>query len=65
MRNFCPNLSNPKIKQQFQELIDATNENIAYNLWNLNNGYPLDYAPNGKESKLFIDLLSSYNGDRK
>lgn len=65
MKNtFCPNFSDPKVKQEFDELVDAVGENAAYYLWDQNNGYGLDKAPNGAESKLFSDLLQHYNGDR-
>lgn len=64
MNAFCPNLSNKQIKQEFEELINAVGEDAAYYLWNKNNGYSLDKAPNGAESKLFSDLLKEYNGDR-
>lgn len=64
MNAFCPNLSNKQIKQEFEELINAVGEDAAYYLWNKNNGYSLDKAPNGAESKLFSDLLEEYNGDR-
>jgi len=37
---------------------------MAYSIWNDNNGYGIDKAPNGEPSKLFSDLLSHYNGDR-
>lgn len=64
MNAFCPNLNNKQIKQEFEELINAVGEDAAYYLWNKNNGYSLDKAPNGAESKLFSDLLEEYNGDR-
>lgn len=53
----CPNLSNPQIKQEFEELKNIFGENLAYLLWNRNGGYHLDKAPNGNSSKLFNDLL--------
>ncbi len=56
----CPNKNLP----EWKELVQAVGENSAYNLWDQNNGYGLDKAPNGAESKLFVDLLSLYNGDR-
>lgn len=59
--NTCPNPKDPK----FKELVNATNEKIAYNLWSLNNGYPLDYTKDGKESELFKYILKFYNGDRR
>ena len=66
MKNtFCPNFSDPKVKQEFDELVDAVGENAAYYLWDQNNGYSLDYAPGGAQSKLFSDLLQYYNGNRK
>lgn len=56
----CPNKNLP----EWKELVDAVGENNAYYLWDQNNGYSLDKAPNGEPSKLFSDLLSYYNGDR-
>ena len=56
----CPNKNLP----EWKELVEAVGENSAYYLWDQNNGYGLDKAPNGAESKLFVDLLSLYNGDR-
>lgn len=35
----------------------------AYRIWNLNNGEPIDCAPNGKKSILFQTLLDLNNGD--
>ena len=63
MNLFCPNLSNPEVKKEFDELIDLFGENMAYYLWDKNKGYGLDKAPNGAESKLFNTLLD-YFGDR-
>lgn len=65
MNAFCPNLNNPQIKQEFAELVQAVGEDAAYYLWNANNGYSLESAPNGAPSKLFNDLLDYYNGDRQ
>lgn len=66
MKNtFCPNFSDPKVRQEFDELVEAVGENAAYYLWDQNNGYSLDYAPNGAQSKLFSDLLQHYDGNRK
>jgi hypothetical protein len=53
MNPFCPNLSNPQIKQEFEELISAVGENKAYYLWDKNQGYSIDRAPDGAPSKLF------------
>lgn len=52
----CPNLSNPQIRQDFQELQLAVGEDLAYFLWHKNNGYHLDKTFEGKDSKLFKDL---------
>lgn len=64
MNRFCPDLSNPQVKQEFSELVQAVGENEAYFLWDKNNGYALDKAPNGADSKLFNDLVEHYEGDR-
>lgn len=64
MNRFCPNLSNPQVKQEFTELVQAVGEDAAYFLWDKNNGYHLDKAPNGADSKLFNDLVKYYEGDR-
>lgn len=65
MNAFCPNLSNKKVKQEFDELTSLFGEDAAYFLWNKNNGYSLDKAPNGANSILFKSLLDNYNGDRQ
>jgi len=64
MNLFCPLLSNPDIKKEFDELVDLFGEDTAYYLWDKNKGYSLDKAPNGADSKLFNTLLE-YFGDRK
>lgn len=74
MNPFCPNLSNPQINSEFNELIDAfvdmfegdrnQAEKMAYYLWNKNEGYSVDRAPNGEPSKLFQSHLEALNGDR-
>ena len=65
MNAFCPNLSNKKVKQEFDELTSLFGEDAAYFLWDKNNGYSLDKAPNGADSILFKSLLDNYNGDRQ
>ena len=37
MNRFCPNLSNPQVKQEFAELVQAVGEDAAYFLWDKNN----------------------------
>lgn len=65
MNAFCPNLSNKKVKQEFDELTSLFGEDAAYFLWDKNNGYSLDKAPNGADSILFKSLLDNYNRDRQ
>lgn len=65
MNAFCPNLSNKEVKQQFDELTSLFGEDAAYFLWDKNNGYSLDKAPNGANSILFKSLLSECKGDRQ
>ena len=64
MAPFCPNLSNKKVREKFEELTDIFGEDMAYFLWGKNGGYPLDYAPNGAPSILFKSLMDHYS-DRK
>lgn len=60
----CPNLSNKEVKQQFNELVQAVGENAAYQIWSLNNGNPIEQAPNGEPSVLWDQLLEQHNGNR-
>ena len=64
MNAICPNLSNPDVAREFNELVEATSEKAAYAIWSLNNGYAIDKAPNGAQSKLFEGLLNYFGGDR-
>ena len=64
MAPLCPNLSNKKVKQAFDEMKEIFGEDMAYFLWSENGGYPLDLAPNGASSILFKSLIDHY-GDRK
>ena len=61
---FCPNFANKQVKQDFDELTQSLGENLAYYVWNKNNGNSLDKTPDGQKSQLFGDLLSYFNGDR-
>lgn len=65
MNAFCPNFSNKKVKQEFDELIEIFGEDQAYLLWHRTNGNGMELAPNGANSKLFQSLLEHYNGDHK
>lgn len=67
----CPNLSNPQVAKEFNEIKDAIEAVkpgqglvAAHQIWSLNNGNSIDKAPNGAESVLFNSLLEYYNGDR-
>lgn len=53
---FCPNFSDPKVRQEFSELEAAVGEKAAYDIWNKNNGNAIDRAPNGAPSILFSHL---------
>ena len=64
MAPLCPNLSNKKVKQAFDEMKEIFGEDMAYFLWSENGGYPLDLAPNGASSILFKSLMDYYS-DRK
>jgi len=54
---FCPNLSNDTVKQEFTKLQSLFGNEIAYFLWDSNNGHMLDKAPNGEPSKLYEAIL--------
>lgn len=59
--------SKPEIREQIQNLADklGTEYDIAKIILQENNGYDLDKAPNGAESKLYKDLLEAFNGDEQ
>ena len=61
----CLNVKNKEVAALLEEYTNILgNENAAYYVLSENNGYGLDKAPNGADSKLFSDLLSYYNGDK-
>lgn len=61
----CLNLKNKEVKAAVDELTIALgSEDAAYYIISENNGYAIDQAPNGAQSKLFNDLLEHYKGDR-
>lgn len=64
MLKACPNLSNPDVAREFNEIVEATNETAAYHIWSQNNGFAIDKAPNGEPSIAFQQLLQITNGDR-
>lgn len=60
----CPNLQNPEVAKEFNELKEATSEKAAYHIWSANKGNNIDKAPNGAESILFNQILKLTNNDR-
>lgn len=60
----CPNLANPEVKQEFNELVSVLGEKAAYAAWALSDGNMIDRAPNGAPSILFQSLLSKNKNDR-
>ena len=55
----CPNKNLPEWKE-----LERVVPEVAYTVWDLNNGHGIDKAPNGEPSILFQDLLKQYNNDR-
>lgn len=56
----CLNLNMPEIQAELQKLSEILgNANAAYAVLALNNGFGLEYAPNGQVSKLFQSLFDS------
>lgn len=61
----CLNINNKEVKAALDELTAVLGSyDAAYYVISENNGYAIDQAPNGAQSKLFSDLLEHYNGDR-
>ena len=56
--NICPDISNPEVKREFDNLKLFTKN--PYQLWDLNGGYELSKAPNGKNSKFYESLAYRY-----
>ena len=63
--NFCPNLSNKKIKARFEETKEALGEDEAYLLWDRNNGNDLESASDGSTSELYQQNLAANGGNIK
>ena len=59
----CPNLSDPVIRRDFNELKTALGEPIAYYIWDKNKGYHVDKNSDGTPSELFQELEKNL-GDR-
>lgn len=60
---FCPNFSNKSIKRSFDKLKKLFGEDVAYFLWNKNNGYGLDRYPNGQPSQLYQAVINDTNSE--
>ena len=60
---FCPNLKNPEVKKEFEKLVSALGENVAYDVWNKNNGNFLDKLPNGEENTLYTETLKKFGDE--
>lgn len=65
MAAICPNMNDPQVAREFNELKEAIGETAAYNVWSRNNGNGIDKAPNGEPSILFNTLLILTGGNRK
>lgn len=62
----CLNINNKEVKAALDELTSVLGDaDAAYYIISENNGYAIDQAPNGAQSKLFSDLLDHYNGNRE
>lgn len=60
----CLNVKNKEVAALLDQYTDILGSyDAAYYVLSENNGYGLDKAPNGEPSKLYNDLLSTYNND--
>jgi hypothetical protein len=48
----CPNKNLPEWKE-----LDKVVPEVAYTIWDMNNGHGIDKAPNGEPSILFDNLM--------
>ena len=58
MQAFCPNLNNKNIKKEFEELVDALGEDLAYYIWDKTEGEGLGNHPGLSDSSEFAEALS-------
>lgn len=71
MNQICPNLGDPKIRVEFEELSETVGENFAYFIWDKNQGLSLDKSAykKGKETLVgasqFFTALEKELGSRK
>jgi hypothetical protein len=61
---YCPNLSSPVTKAEFEELTNAVGPQLNYFLWDANKGHHLDKTSTGKPSEEFNKILSKVDGNR-
>ena len=62
----CLRTELPEIKAQLKEYTDILGSyDAAYYVLSENNGYGLEFDSEGKDSKLYQDLLSHFNNDSK
>lgn len=59
MSNFCPVLSNPKVKNEFDDLCQMYGSVTAYTVWALNDGHHIKYNFDGTENVYYT------NGEEK
>ena len=61
----CALDNKPEVRAEIQSLADKIGEDYATAriIYETNNGYSLDKAPNGAESKLYKDLLEYYGNE--
>jgi hypothetical protein len=65
MQAFCPNLNNKNIKAEFEELVNAVGEDLAYLAWHRSEGEGLGNHPGLADSEAFKTLLTTKANDRK
>ena len=61
----CPNLSNKKVKAEFDALVYVFGEDQAYFLWNKTNGNGLMTGPDGAPSELFYKMKDASEEERR
>ena len=65
MKNpYCPNVSIPAIKEEFEKLKKHLGEDLAYWAWFKNKGYALTHYSNGEENPMHKTLVDTYGEKR-
>lgn len=60
----CLLTKNPEVKEQLDKYTNILGSySAAYYVLSQNNGFGLEYTPEGQDSKLFSDLLTHFHGD--